>query len=101
MNGEGEDDTAESAVEHAMKTMQAVNAGREVGELEALLQDAPKYILIAYQLYPNGSTADNFVQDTQAARQLGEATGLGPPTDPKGWGLWEADKVIARHAHKS
>ena len=97
MENEGEEGTAESAVARAL---QAVNEGREVGELEALMHDAPHFILIAYQLYPNGSTADDFVQDTSMARQLGEATGLGPPTDPKGWGLWEVDKVIARQAHK-
>lgn len=97
MSGDGGDQEAESAVARALA---AVHAGREVGELEALLHDQAQYILIAYQLYPNGSTADDFVQDAQAARQLGEATGLGPPTDPKGWGLWEVDKVIARQAHK-
>jgi hypothetical protein len=93
MNGDGEE-TAESAV------AEAIVVGREVGELEALLQDRPQYILIAYQLYPNGITADEFVQDPEVARQLGEATGLGPPTDPKGWGLWEVDQVVARNAHK-
>jgi hypothetical protein len=96
MNGEGED-TTESVVSRAVE---AISEGREVGELEALLQDKPQYILIAYQLYPNGITADEFLQDTEVARQLGEATGLGPPTDPKGWGLWEADKVIERNTHK-
>ena len=70
-------------------TVADILRAREVGSLEAALSDKPKYVLMAYALYPNGTTAPVFLQDTEAAAQIGEQMGIGAPTDPMGWAIWE------------
>lgn len=73
-------------------TIEDILRMREVGQLESALDDKAHYLLVAYQVYPNGTTANEFVTDPQVARQIGEKMGLGAPTDPKGWGIWDCDK---------
>lgn len=60
---------------------------REEGKLFAQLEDR-QYVLMLYELYPNGTTGHSPVEDPGTAAIVGEVTGLGPPTDPNGWGIW-------------
>ena len=69
------------------EVMEAVREAREVGELEAMLEDQPRYILFAHRLLPNGSTGE-FVKDPEVAREIGRKAGIGDPTDGGGWGIW-------------
>jgi hypothetical protein len=63
--------------------------GAEQADLEESVLGTPRrYILMAYETYPNGSTGDA-VTDPLLAHEIGKATGLGDPTDPNGWGIWE------------
>lgn len=63
--------------------------GAEMAELEQSVLGQPKrYILMAYETYPNGTTGPAVTVPTEAA-EIGRRTGLGAPTDPGGWGIWE------------
>jgi hypothetical protein len=69
-------------------TVPEILAMREEGKLFAELE-GKKYVLMLYEAYPNGTTGDSPVEDADVAAKVGEVTGLGPPTDPNGWGIWE------------
>lgn len=73
--------------------MAAVVESRAVGELEGMLEDAPRYLVIAYRVYPNGTTDHQLVTDPDVATAIGEKSGLGAPTDPGGWAIWEIGEV--------
>lgn len=62
---------------------------RAEGRLFAELEPGRQYVLMAYELFPNGTTGDVFVQDQAVAAAIGERMGIGRPTDPMGWGIWE------------
>ncbi len=64
----------------------------EEGALFAQLEE-PKYILIGYVLHPNGTTSNGLIEDPQVAARIGLLTGLGAPTDPNGWAIWEVDQT--------
>lgn len=66
---------------------------RQEGALESLMSDVPSYVLMAYQSHPNGTTAPLYEQDPATARAIGAKTGLGDPTDPLGWAIWDIGPV--------
>lgn len=71
-----------------MMDLPDILAAREEGALFAQLEE-PRYLLMAYALHPNGTTSPTPIEDPEAARAIGEKMGIGPPTDPQGWGIWE------------
>ena len=73
--------------------MEAVRESRVIGELEGMMEDKPHYLVIAYRVFPNGTTDHQLVTDTAVATAIGEKSGLGAPTDPGGWGIWEIGEV--------
>lgn len=50
--------------------------------------NAPRFVLVAHELSENGETGAP-ITDPQVAKQVGQAAGLGNPTDEGGWGIWE------------
>lgn len=82
----------ETADEKALTTAD-IHRMREEGALEALLDDAPAYILFAYEVYPNGTTAPLHEQDPEMGRRIGAKMGIGDPTDPMGWSIWDVGPV--------
>lgn len=62
---------------------------QQEGMAEASLEGNLWYVLILYELYPNGTTSPCFVEDQDVARKVGQRMGIGNPTDRCGWGIWE------------
>lgn len=74
---------------HEDLTIADIVRAREIGAMQTAMSDEPRYVLLAYVLHPNGTTGDVFIQDPEAAAKIGEIMGIGKPTDPLGWGVWE------------
>lgn len=64
----------------------AVLAGMEQG----MLGKPRRYLLIGYEVYPNGATSDP-ITDPEQAKEIGRLSGLGDPTDAVGFAIWEVN----------
>lgn len=77
--------------------MRAREEGAEIADLEESVMGQPrKYLLMAFEVYDNGTTAGKPVEDPGVARLIGEQCGIGPPTDPVGFGIWSVDQISER-----
>lgn len=65
-----------------------IYAARAEGKLFAELEGERRYVLMAYEVFPNGTTADMFVEDREVVKDIGRRTGLGDSDDPAGFGIW-------------
>jgi hypothetical protein len=64
--------------------------GAELADMEAgMLGAERRYVILAYELFPNGTTSEGFVEDPEVGKAIGERLGIGPPTDSLGWAIWE------------
>jgi hypothetical protein len=61
--------------------------GAEISALEDSLGTPRRYILMAHEIFYNGMSGA-VLEDPDVARDIGERTGLGAPTDPNGWAIW-------------
>lgn len=63
---------------------------REEGALFSQLEEGgQRYVLMLYELHPNGTTGHSPVEDAAVAAEIGERMNIGPPDDPNGWGIWQ------------
>jgi hypothetical protein len=65
-----------------------IYAARAEGQLFAELQGERRYLLMAYEVFPNGTSADLYVTDPDLAKDIGRRAGLGDPDDPAGYAIW-------------
>lgn len=67
--------------------------GAEQADLESrVMERERKYILLAYEVYPNGTTAEGFVENPDIANEIGRRMGIGAPDDKQGWAIWYVPK---------
>jgi hypothetical protein len=69
-------------------TLEALAQLRETGQLESLMHATRWFCLIAFEVYPNGTTAPGLVEDPETASQIGQAMAIGDPDDAQGFGIW-------------
>jgi hypothetical protein len=43
---------------------------------------------MAYEVFPNGTSADLYVTDPDLAKDIGRRADLGDPDDPAGFAIW-------------
>jgi hypothetical protein len=68
--------------------------GAELAWLEQAVEGAPKrYLLMAYEVYPNGTTSSP-IEDREEADLIGRLAGLGPAADPAGFAIWPVDDTL-------
>ena len=72
-----------------LEKLRAIQEMRSQGEMFAQLEPHRKYVLVLYELYPNGSTSNSPIEDPKVVKEVGKRTGLGDPTDYLGFGIWE------------